>query len=130
MMHPDIQHTKRILEALLNNSKQPVQKRDEIAIETSPDALDQVQHAEDRELAVRQLESDTRRLRNIRQAIQRIEEGTYGVCLSCDSEISPKRLEAVPWAAYCLQCQNTAEHDATQAAREDQSVKMGMRGAA
>jgi len=130
MKQSDIQRIKRTLESLLENAKQPVQKRDEIAIENSPDALDQVQHAGDRELAIRQLEFDSSRIRNIRQAIQRIDEGTYGVCLTCDSEISPKRLEAVPWTAYCLQCQNTAEHDAIRATKEEYSVKVGMRGAA
>ena len=130
MKQTDTERARRNLEGLLAKLKQPVQKRDEIAIETSPDALDQVQHAGDRELAIRQLEFDSSRLREIRMAIQRIEGGTYGICLRCDSEISPKRLEAVPWTAYCLQCQNSAEHDASQAAKEEYSLKADMRGAA
>jgi RNA polymerase-binding transcription factor len=130
MKQPDIQRIKRTLESLLENCKQPAQKREEIAIETSPDALDQVQHAGERELAIRQLEFDSSRLRNIRQAIQRIDEGTYGVCLKCDSEISPKRLEAVPWTAYCFQCQSTAESDANRAVKEEYALKAGMKGAA
>jgi DnaK suppressor protein len=130
MKNTDIQHAKRHLEALLSELKHPVQHRDEIAIESSPDALDQVQHAGDRELAIRQLEFDSDRLRNIRMAIQRIEDGTYGTCLQCEVEISPKRLQAVPWTAYCLQCQNSAEHSASLAAKEEHSVKVVMRGAA
>src|SRR5215471_15356632 len=127
MKPTDRESARRHLEALLANLKQPVQKRDEIAIETSPDALDQVQHAGDRELAIRQLEFDSSRQREIRMAIQRIEEGTYGTCLRCESEISPRRLAAVPWAAYCLQCQSTAEHDASQTMKEEYSLKADMR---
>jgi DnaK suppressor protein len=41
----------------------------------------------------------------VRFALHRIEDGTYGVCLSCDGQISEKRLNAMPWANYCLACQ-------------------------
>lgn len=110
MERADIQKFKGTLEALLKVLEQPLGKRDQIAIEASADALDQVQGAANREMAVRQLESESGRLRDLRQAIRRIDEGTYGVCLRCDSDISPKRLNAVPWAAYCLNCQDFAEH--------------------
>lgn len=109
MERADIQRLRQTLEALLTALEQPLGKRDQIAIEASADALDQVQGAASREMAVRQLESDSGRLRDVRQAIRRIEQGTYGVCLRCDSSISLKRLSAVPWAAYCLDCQDQAE---------------------
>lgn len=48
---------------------------------------------------------DMKLLREISDALQRIEQGTYGVCLECDEPISVKRLEAVPWARYCVSCQ-------------------------
>ncbi len=41
-------------------------------------------------------------LTQVRDALQRIEDGTYGKCTACGREIEPARLEAVPWAAYCL----------------------------
>jgi DnaK suppressor protein len=41
----------------------------------------------------------------VRNALQRIGEGTYGRCLACGREIEPARLEAVPWAEYCLKDQ-------------------------
>ena len=44
-------------------------------------------------------------LRQIKEALQRLNEGTYGVCAECEKPISPKRLQAVPWAKYCVQCQ-------------------------
>jgi len=56
---------------------------------------------------------DMKLLREISDALQRIEQGTYGVCLECEEPISVKRLEAVPWARYCVTCQ---EQIATRAA--------------
>ena len=56
---------------------------------------------------------DMKLLREISDAQQRIAQGTYGVCLECDEPISVKRLEAVPWARYCVKCQ---EDLATRAA--------------
>ncbi len=44
-------------------------------------------------------------LRQVEDALARIDEGTYGVCDECAQAISPKRLEAVPWASYCISCQ-------------------------
>jgi DnaK suppressor protein len=48
---------------------------------------------------------DMKLLREISDALQRIEQGTYGVCLECEEPISVKRLDAVPWARYCVTCQ-------------------------
>jgi DnaK suppressor protein len=48
---------------------------------------------------------DMKLLREISDALIRIEQGTYGVCLECEEPISAKRLEAVPWARYCVSCQ-------------------------
>src|SRR5215471_621360 len=48
---------------------------------------------------------DMKLLREISDALQRIDQETYGVCLECEEPISVKRLEAVPWARYCVTCQ-------------------------
>lgn len=86
-----------------------LRNREGIAIEKSPDALDEVQHAAERELAIRNLDRETGLFRNVRAALQRLDEGTFGVCMHCEEEISPKRLAAVPWTAYCIQCQEMAD---------------------
>lgn len=52
----------------------------------------------------------------VREALERIDEGTYGQCVSCESEINSKRLEAVPWTRYCLQCQERLEQLTNQRA--------------
>ncbi len=42
-------------------------------------------------------------------ALKKIENGTYGVCEHCGKEINPKRIEAIPWAKYCVECQEKIE---------------------
>jgi DnaK suppressor protein len=48
---------------------------------------------------------DTKQLREVEDALLRIDQGTYGVCHECDEPISSKRLDAVPWAKFCVSCQ-------------------------
>jgi len=48
---------------------------------------------------------DMKLLREISDALHRIDTETYGICLECEEPISTKRLNAVPWARYCVTCQ-------------------------
>ncbi len=48
---------------------------------------------------------DMKLLREIADALHRVDTETYGICLECEEPISPKRLDAVPWARYCVSCQ-------------------------
>jgi len=48
---------------------------------------------------------DYSQLRMIDEALDRLESGDYGICLSCDEQIPGKRLTALPWAKYCVPCQ-------------------------
>ena len=93
-------------QALLSGS---LCNRDEIVIEKAPDALDAVQFAGEREVAIRNLDRDSNMLRQIRGALARIADGSYGVCQRCDEDISPKRIQALPWAAFCIGCQELAD---------------------
>ncbi|MGA8867359.1 MAG: TraR/DksA family transcriptional regulator [Candidatus Sulfotelmatobacter sp.] len=53
-----------------------------------------------------QQSSERRRLvRTIDDALQRIRQGTFGVCAGCGDEIHSKRLTALPWTEYCIDCQ-------------------------
>jgi len=102
---------KKILETRQEELERIVRNRDAIAIEKSADALDEVQHAAERELAIRNLDRESNLLRNVRSALRRIEDGSFGTCLHCEEEISPKRLNAVPWAPFCIQCQEQADRN-------------------
>ena len=48
---------------------------------------------------------DTALLREIEDALGRLRDGSYGTCQDCGMPMSQKRLEAVPWASYCVSCQ-------------------------
>jgi DnaK suppressor protein len=48
-------------------------------------------------------------LQLIREALDRIEDKSYGICINCENVIGPKRLEAVPWTRLCIQCQGLLE---------------------
>ena len=109
MTKSELNKYKNVLEAKQAELVRLLRNRDGIAIEKCPDALDEVQHAIERELVVRNLDRDSNLLRNVRGALRRLEEGSFGVCLRCDEDISPKRLAAVPWTAFCIQCQEVAD---------------------
>ncbi len=59
---------------------------------------------------------ETRLLKMVKEALERINEGSYGQCAACREEINGKRLEAVPWARYCLRCQERLEELASRRA--------------
>jgi DnaK suppressor protein len=109
MTKRELNKYRNVLEAKQAELVQLVRNRDGIAIERSPDALDEVQQATERELAVRNLDRESNLLRSVREALGRIEESGFGMCLRCDEDISPKRLAAIPWTAFCIRCQETAD---------------------
>jgi DnaK suppressor protein len=109
MKSAELRSFKAALHAMLDGTENTLRGLDDIAIENVPDSLDRVQHATEREMAIRRIELDFSKVQNVRSALDRIAEGTYGICTECDAEIAPKRLKAVPWALYCLECQNSAD---------------------
>ncbi len=80
-----------------------------LAIETSADELDRIQFRQERELAMDDLNRNCELLREVRAALNRINAGTFGICLGCEEKIGLKRLSAVPWAASCIACQEAAD---------------------
>jgi len=117
MTKTELNKFREVLENKQAELAQVLRNREGIVIEKSPDALDEVQNAAERELAIRNLDRESILLRNVRAALHRIDEGTFGVCAHCEEDISLKRLNAVPWAAYCIQCQEIA--DKSQEERTD-----------
>src|SRR5512143_4163366 len=88
--------------------------RGAIAIETSPDELDRIQHGQERDLAIGALDRDSRLLREVRAALTRIDTPTYGICVNCEEDIGMKRLTAVPWTASCIVCAQAADSMSAQ----------------
>ena len=85
--------------------------RDALAIGTSSDELDRTQDASDRDYAMSSLERNSDRLREVRSALRRMESGTFGICSACEENINPKRLVAIPWAPFCIVCQEAADRE-------------------
>ena len=111
MTKTELNKYKKILETKQDELERLVRNRDAITIEKSADALDEVQHASERELAIRNLDRESNLLRNVRSALRRIGDGSFGTCMHCEEEISPKRIAAVPWAPFCIQCQEQADRN-------------------
>ena len=109
MNKTELEKYKAMLLAKQAELSKGLHNREDIAIQKTPDALDEVQLAGERELAIRNLDRESNLLRNVRAALARVSDGTYGICMHCEEEIKPKRLEAVPWAAYCIRCQEAAD---------------------
>jgi DnaK suppressor protein len=94
-------------------------KRDDIAIEKSPDQMDEIQYASGRDLVIRNLDRESNLLRQVKTALRRIHDGSFGTCIQCEAVISPRRLAAVPWTPRCIQCQEIAEQDQQESTEFD-----------
>jgi DnaK suppressor protein len=85
--------------------------REALALQPSPDELDRIQNASDRDMAIGNLERDSSRLLEVRAALRRIDAGTFGSCVECEVTINPKRLAAIPWASSCIVCQEALDRE-------------------
>jgi DnaK suppressor protein len=119
MNQTELNKYKAMLEAKQRELSAGLRNREDIAIQKTPDALDEVQLAGERELAIRNLDRESSLLRNIKGALARVADGSYGVCLHCEEDIKPKRLDAVPWAKYCIRCQEAADRHEFEAESGD-----------
>jgi DnaK suppressor protein len=68
---------------------------------------DQASLSHDEFVSLRLNSLDYGQLRLVNEALDRFAAGDYGLCLACEEPIAPKRLQAIPWARYCVQCQET-----------------------
>jgi DnaK suppressor protein len=76
--------------------------------QTSGDYGDMSQQSEQEWLFLSQNRANAKELERIELALRRIKEGTYGICSRCTQPISPRRLQAIPWAECCVECQESA----------------------
>jgi len=120
MNQTELNKYRAVLEARQSELSLGLRNREDIAIEKTPDALDEVQLAGERELAIRNLDRESNLLRNVRGALMRLADGSYGICLHCEEEIKPKRLEAVPWTKFCITCQEAADRHEFESAEVDE----------
>lgn len=74
-----------------------------------PDPVDLAVNNYSKNVMLSVSENESRQLTLVNDAIERIEDEEYGLCQNCEEEVNPKRLSAVPWAKYCLNCQELKE---------------------
>ena len=89
-----------------------VQRTDGYSREKEPDSKDVADMAVEsytKEFNFGKSSGDRQILQLIREALDRIENKSYGTCTNCEDTIGPKRLEAVPWTRLCIQCQDLLE---------------------
>lgn len=111
MTNTEVDRFRAILTAKIAELEFLVRRREGIRVERSADQLEEIQAASQRALAVCNLDREFKQLRNARAALRRIEEGNFGTCQGCEEDIHPKRLGAVPWAPFCIQCQEAADRN-------------------
>lgn len=77
--------------------------------DTGQDFADEAYNLYNRNIMLGKVETDALKLQLIEQALIRIENDTYGVCIECEDDIDERRLEFVPFARYCLECKSELE---------------------
>ena len=75
----------------------------------TPDPVDLAVQNYSKNVMLAVSENESRQLQMVDEALQRIEDDEYGTCQNCHNTIQPKRLQAIPWARYCLNCQELVE---------------------
>ena len=109
MSKTEVDRFQAVLRARVAELERFTRHREGITIERSADQLEEIQAASQRALAVCNLDREYNELRNVRAAIRRIQEGSFGTCQECDEDIHPKRLGAAPWATFCIRRQKAAD---------------------
>ncbi len=111
MLKLDLEKYEELLLRKRTELERSVRQREGLAIEKSPDLVDEVQLAAERDLVVLSRDLESVLLREVRSALDRFKDRSFGLCLSCDEPISPRRLNAVPWASHCLRCQEAIDQE-------------------
>jgi DnaK suppressor protein len=86
--------------------------------DTAQDIADRAASSYTKEFLFSQSNNDRQLLQMVETALLRIREGAFGECVSCGNEINAKRLEAVPWTRYCIECQEKLEKGQLEEAHE------------
>ena len=94
---------------IVNMYKQDVRAGQESADDGTEDIVDRANNSYNRELMFSLSDGERQLVLQIDAALKRMDEGTYGRCANCGQTIAMPRLEAVPWARFCIDCQELAE---------------------
>ena len=92
---------------LVSKSEQDGRQADE---EATQDIADKAANSYTKEFLFHQSDDHRRLLQLVNEALERLKNGGYGLCVACNEEVQQKRLEAVPWARHCIECQEKQEN--------------------
>jgi DnaK suppressor protein len=113
MTKKEMEKYRRLLEEKKSNLSAEIAKtrsaEEETTEEATQDIADKAVSSYTREFLYSLTDGERTTLLRIDDALVRIEEGTYGFCASCAQPMTEKRLTAVPWAPYCIDCQELSE---------------------
>jgi DnaK suppressor protein len=118
----NVNEFRRALETKYNELSSSASNRDEIAVETNADEMDRLQQQLSRDIAVRNLDRTSALLKNVRAALERIDDESYGLCLRCEEPIAEKRLKAIPWASHCIDCQQIIDHQHAEGEKDSDII--------
>jgi RNA polymerase-binding transcription factor len=94
---------------ILSMYQQDLRAGQESADDGTDDIVDRANNSYNRELMFSLSDGERQMLLQIEDALRRMNEGSYGRCSNCGRPIAILRLQAVPWARYCIDCQELAE---------------------
>ena len=106
------QYKKRLLERkeqlqnIVSKLEQDGREADE---EIANDVADKATNSYTKEFLFKKSNDDRFIMQLIQEALERMDSGEYGTCVACGGEMQTKRLEAVPWARHCIECQEKQE---------------------
>jgi DnaK suppressor protein len=110
MTQKELAQYRKILSAKLSVLTREIKNRDDIVIEPLADALDITQQKSAQDLAILNKNRQTAEINQILAALDRIDEGIFGSCEDCEAEINAKRLQAIPYAKRCCNCQSVLDN--------------------
>jgi len=104
---------------LLREIRDDLRQGREGSKEDGMDTYDLASEERDREINFILGDREREKLQSIEEALERIDDGSYGVCENCESDIAPGRLEAMPFSRMCVSCQAEIEKEARSQGRFD-----------
>ena len=96
-------------EELLRQVSKSEQDGRQIDEDTTQDIADKAANSYTKEFLFHQSDDNRRILQLVSEALERLKNGSFGLCVACQEEVQVKRLEAVPWARHCIECQEKQE---------------------
>lgn len=111
----DLQELKKRLlerkETILKKMRQYYEESQEVESNIAQDAIDRAESSYTKEFLLSLTDAEREQLSLINEALRRLARGNYGMCQSCGQPITKKRLEIVPWAPLCVECQQKKEKE-------------------